>query len=399
MTTPAENNTDKTKTGKDERVEQAKKKEKKQPVKPREYNPRAKGYILICLSSLVNLSAISNVVQENRDYDGIWGLCVTFGWLTFSASLLILFFDRTQYCLDTFNYTKAYDGKFEGYALLFFTLWWIFGVSYITQVNGVAFLAMNIYFSSWSTLASCVYTLNKWSTAKDILSIAELTGVSATLKSWYVLSIASLFTMGTAFDLFFRLQDAHNLKSSSAMGFAMGIASSIISFMFILVHYNFIQCFTEGGWIELSFAFLLILLWIVGVAVLTQDDGVAATIMGVGCPGADWLESESGLIDTCTIAFTTESGEEKTFPCGTYSDLRYSEIFVPGSNLYLATWICLGASLNIAFRWKAAQALQFAQAQNQKVMTTTHLDGDNAESDDDLDGNDDDLDEFEDAVF
>lgn len=395
----ATNITNSTETGKDERAEQAKKKDKKQPVKRKEYNPRDKGYILICLSSLVNLSAISNIVQENRDYDGKWGLCVTFGWLTFIASLLILFFDRTQYCLDTFNYTKAYDGKFEGYALLFFTLWWIFGVSYITQVNGVAFVAMNIYFSSWSTLASCIYTLNKWSTAKDIISIAELTGVSATLKSWYVLNVASLFVMGTAFDLFFRLQDTDSLASSSAMGIAMGIASSIISFMFILVHYNFIECFTEGGWIELSFSFLLIFLWICGVAVLTQDDGVAATIMGVGCRGADWLESEDGLIDTCTITFITTSGDEEMVPCSTFADLRYSEVYVPGSNLYLATWICLGASLNITFRWKAAQALQFAQAQNQKAMSTTRLDGDNAEADDDLEDNDDDLDEFEDAVY
>jgi hypothetical protein len=193
------------------------------------------------------------------------------------------------------------------------------------------------------------------------------------------------------------LQDTHSLKSNSAMGFAMGIASSIISFMFILVHYNFIEYFTEGGWIELSFSFLLILLWIVGVAVLTQDDGVAATIMGVGCQGANWLESQGGLIDTCTIEFIDTGGDEQMLPCSTFVDLRYSEIYVPGSNLYLATWICLGASLNITFRWKAAQALQFAQAQNQKAMTTTRLDG--GEADDDLEDNDDDLDEFEDAVF
>jgi hypothetical protein len=390
----------KTKTGKDKRTEQAKKEDKKQSVKPREYNPRDKGYILICLSSLVNLSAISNI-KENGDSDGAWGLCLSFGWLTFIASLLILFFGRTQYCHDTFNYAKAYDGKFEGYMLLFFTLWWIFGVSYITQVNGVAFLAMNIYFSSWSTLVSCIYCLNKWSSAKDILSIAELTGVSATLKSWYVLFISSLFAMGTALDLFFRLFDTQTLKSNSAMGFAIGMSSSILSFMFILVHYNFIQCFTEGGWIELSFSFLLNLMWIVGVAVLTQDDGVAATIMGVGCRGANWLEANDGLVgesDTCTITFRNDGGDEQIFECADIVDLKVAELYVPGSNMYLATWICLGASLNITFRWKAAQALQFAQAQNQKAMNTTRLDGD-AEADDELEDNDDDLDEFEDAVY
>ncbi len=39
---------------------------------------------------------------------------------------------------------------------------------------------------------------------------------------------------------------------------------------------------------------------------------------------------------------------------------------VPGSNLYFATWTCFFASLNISFRWKAQQALQFAQAQAEK---------------------------------
>jgi hypothetical protein len=389
----AKNRTDN--TGKDKQAEQAKKKDKKEAVKPRDYNPRCKGYIYICLSSLVNLSAISNI--KDRYFDGNWGFCLSFGWTTFIASLLILFFDRTGYGHDTFNYTKAYDGKVEGYALLFFTLWWIVGVFYTTQVNGVAFLAMNIYLSCWSTLVSCVYTLNKWSAAKDILSIAELTGVSATLKSWYVLFISSLVVMGAAFDLFFLLKDAQSLKSNSAMGFAMGIASSILSFMFILVHYNFIQSFTEGGWIELSFSFLLILMWIAGVAILTQNEGVAATIMGDGCLGLNTLDLHQGSIDNCTIQFRTDSGEEEVIDCTDAFDLQYTVIYVPGSNLYVATWVCLGSSLNIAFRWKAAQALQFAQAQNQKAITTTRLDG--AEADDDLEDNDDDLDEFEDATY
>jgi hypothetical protein len=380
---------------KEERVEQAKKrKDNKQAVKPREYNPRDKGYILICLSSLVNFSSISNI--KDRYFDGKWGFCLSFGWTTFIASLLILFFDRTGYCHDTFNYTKAFDGKFEGYSLLFFTLWWIVGVFYNTQVNGVAYLAMNIYLSCWSTLVSCVYTLNKWSTAKDILSIAELTGVSATLKSWYVLFLSSLVVMGTAFDLFFLLEDTQTLKGNSAMGFVMGISSSILSFMFILVHYNFIQSFTEGGWIELSFSFLLILMWIVGVAILTRDKGIAATIMGTGCLGGNWLDAHQGAIDSCSIIFRNDGGGVEEIDCTVATDLQYEVLYVPGSNLYLAAWVCLGSSVNIAFRWKAAQALQFAQAQNQKAMTTTRLDG--GEADDDLEDNDDDLDEFEDAV-
>ena len=36
---------------------------------------------------------------------------------------------------------------------------------------------------------------------------------------------------------------------------------------------------------------------------------------------------------------------------------------VPGSNLYYSCWSCMLSSIAVAFRWKASQALIFAQAQ------------------------------------
>lgn len=39
---------------------------------------------------------------------------------------------------------------------------------------------------------------------------------------------------------------------------------------------------------------------------------------------------------------------------------------VPGSNLYVFVWMCFLSSLNIAFRWKAQQALHFAETQQEK---------------------------------
>jgi len=36
---------------------------------------------------------------------------------------------------------------------------------------------------------------------------------------------------------------------------------------------------------------------------------------------------------------------------------------VPGSNLFLSSWTAFLSSLSITVRWKAAQALRFAQAQ------------------------------------
>ena len=121
---------------------------------------------------------------------------MAFGLLTFTVAVLVLMQDRSQRCLEPFHFTKAKDGYVEGGTLLFCVLWWIVGTSYITRAGGIAYVATNIYFSSWLSLFSSVYTLNEWSASKDILSIAELTSISSTLKSWWVLFISSLVVRG-----------------------------------------------------------------------------------------------------------------------------------------------------------------------------------------------------------
>lgn len=44
---------------------------------------------------------------------------------------------------------------------------------------------------------------------------------------------------------------------------------------------------------------------------------------------------------------------------------------IPGSNLYFCVWGSLLAAVNIALRWKAAQALQFAQTAQRQVTEST----------------------------
>lgn len=78
--------------------------------------------------------------------------------------------------------------------------------------------------------------------------------------------------------------------------------------------------------VELTTALLLCLWLMIGVATITKDGGVAATITGT--PDCD-----------------VEDGR------------------VPGSNLFLSSWAAFLSSLAITVRWKAAQALRFAQAQ------------------------------------
>jgi hypothetical protein len=220
------------------------------------------------------------------------------------------------------------------------------------------------------------------------LSIAELTGISATLKSWWLVLLSSIVTLGTCVDLHVLL-DEENLDDTS-FGVALGVVSTIVSLFFILVHYDFISACEEGGWLELSSSFFLIMLWTIGLAVLTQDQGIAATLAGSQCFRDPRLGSQN---ENCTIITYGENEdgitEQSSMLC---SELQIPRP-VPGSNLYFSAWACFFASLNVTFRWKAAQALQFAQAQQEEeersLEDKDQADGDYSQSDLDEDNDND----------
>ena len=227
-------------------------------TKPREYNPRWKGYVFIALSSLVSFASITNTpARANPGYP------VSIGAFTFSASLIILMMDRLVKEDSAWNVTKAMDGKLEGYILLFFCLWWGVGLGWLTRASGLAYETMNIYFSSWIAWGSCVYTLDQWSAAKDIITIRELTGLSTTLSSWYVLLLSSLVVMVASIDLHQFLKERGH-RDDSSFAIALGVFSSILAFFFILVHYKFFDKVKPGGWLELAIAFLLVVSWVIG---------------------------------------------------------------------------------------------------------------------------------------
>jgi len=116
---------------------------------PPEYNPRWKGYTFICLTSLVCFSSVSTIVITKSGITGNTQVAVAFGVFTFLLGFLVILLDRTQCFIDKFDYTKAMDGKFEGCTLLLLNILWIVGVAFITQVGGIGYLTLNIYFSSW----------------------------------------------------------------------------------------------------------------------------------------------------------------------------------------------------------------------------------------------------------
>ncbi|KAG7345309.1 hypothetical protein IV203_032840 [Nitzschia inconspicua] len=363
---------------KEERVEISSKescKEKDKEKEPIEYNPRWDGYTLILFSSLLNFAAISAVpTDERKEY---WIMSMAFGTTTFTLALLILVQDRLQLFVGIFHYTKARDGYLEGYCLAVSVIWWFVGVGYITKPGGIAYVASNIYYSAWVSLVSCVYTLNGWSTEKDILSIAEMTNISTTLRSWYLHFLSACVVFGSSVHLHSLLYSFDEIQDTS-FGVAIGFVSLFFSLFFILVHYNFFPL-EEGGWTELFSSLFLILIWIIGVAILTADGGIAATMEGNQCyrdPTA--IEKEN-----CTIILylTDTSGADSRFEVACEQLPRQ----VPGSNLYFACWFCLLSAFNVALRWKAAQAMNFARAREEQELKELANKGEDGSSD----GNDD----------
>lgn len=159
--------------------------QQKQQQEKIEYNTRWIGYLCIIMFSAINFISISNVPS------GMAG-SMPFGILTFLIASLILIQDRCRKKTSGgFNYAKCKNGYMEGFVLVFFVVWWIVGVGYMTRPGGIAYTVSNIYFSSWLSVVACVYTLNEWSDSKDILSIAEITSVSFTLRYWWIHFVAA----------------------------------------------------------------------------------------------------------------------------------------------------------------------------------------------------------------
>jgi len=354
---------------------------------PIEYNPRWMGYLCILMFSLINFTSISKVPGELGK--SAWASGLIFGILTFVMASIVLILDRCQSNLGgflSFNYTKCMNGYLEGSFLVFWVVWWIVGVAYTTHPGGIAYTVSNIYYSAWFTLASCVYTLNEWSTSKDILSIDEIISVSFTLRYWWIHCLAAFVVFSSSTGLEVRLG---NLRVQSVIGEAqdalfgilMGLLSLTISLFFILVHYDFITCVEEGGWTELFSTVLLIFVWVIALSIFTGSGGIASTISGFDC--LPLFQREVGMADIVTIHNCTIIQNGVVTPC------QFGR-YMPGSNLYYACWACMLSSIAIAFKWKAAKALKFAESQaerRQKESDANRFEGVDDDDDDDEDGN------------
>ena len=95
-----------------------------------EYNRKWENYLAILLSSLVNFASIADItVGQNVFKIKLLNekIVAVFGAVTFILSLLILIFDRVKFLHRLFDFKEVWDGKLEGYLLIFFVIWWIVG--------------------------------------------------------------------------------------------------------------------------------------------------------------------------------------------------------------------------------------------------------------------------------
>mmetsp|Transcript_12681 Transcript_12681/g.18490 ORF Transcript_12681/g.18490 Transcript_12681/m.18490 type:complete len:328 (+) Transcript_12681:86-1069(+) len=282
------------------------------------YNQKWEGYLAIVLASLVNFASVADISVadiSNLSLKGDKELAF-FGAVSFLLTLLILIFDRVNYLHKRFDFKEVFDGKLEGFFLLFLVIWWISGVGILTRAGGIAYRVLNTYFSAWYALFMSVYTLNEWSSAKDIISIHELTRLSSTLPYWYALLITSLISTGSAIDVLVKLEKNDIVLGKAEYAVVVGAVSAPVALIAILIHYRLIcSSVKTGGPMELVVALSLCIWWIVAVSLLTADGAVASSIEGM-----------------TTRAF-------------------------PGNNLYLFLWAGLFSAVQICLKWKAAQAM------------------------------------------
>ena len=272
---------------------------------------------------------------------------------------------------NKFDFKSLADGKVEGWTLVMFVLWWASGVTSITRAGGIGYASLNIYFSTWASLFASIYALDQWGGEKDILTLRELTRMSITLPSWWIVFWASIVILGSAGDAarFFDSDDYVFASCATAVG--ISTITTVVSAFFILSHYEFFQCWeacsswlTYGGWFELAMSIMVNVWLVIALSQLTEPGAIGSTIVGNGFSP----QSEEG-------------GESQQSGVPSGSRTSY---YVPGTNIYIASWTAFIASGRVTVKWKEARAIKFAQtsgAKSEEEGGDTEQEGDEEDND------------------
>ncbi|KAL7465859.1 hypothetical protein ACHAXS_006173 [Conticribra weissflogii] len=362
-----------------------------------EHNKKWKAYLLLSTTSLVNFVSLIDVFDipfqslfRTPTYTHHSHINLMFGIVTFLTPLFILFFDFVSCLRNKFDFAALFDGKLEGYILLVHVLWWTIGTAFMTKAGGIAYEALNVYFSSWASLFSSIHLLDLWGGEKDILTIRELTRLSITLPAWWAVFWSSIVTFASAADAM-RIVQTPSAEKSCEFAVAVGMISAIFSAFFILQHYEFLTCccrccegfetmkwLSYGGWFELACSFFVNLWFIIGVDQLTSAGQISSTITGDGRSAVGVIWESLGNDDR------VQGGD---------GDEGANLYYIPGTNIYMSIWIGFISSVLVTVRWKEARAIKFAETRREEGDRGVDGDGDVEDGLDDDRDDDDDRDE------
>lgn len=275
------------------------------------------------------------MTKATHYYGGSYKVNLTWGVITFILSVLIIIIDAVDIIRNKIDFKTIMDGKLEGYTLLAFVACWVIGLCCLTRAGGLGYAALNVYFSAWISFFGCIHAFNLWLGEKDYVTINQMCSLSATLPYWWILWFASIVTFGSAADAR-RLvvgEDVTAALESCDLAIAIGVVSFLLSFFFILSHYEFLRCkvcttwMTYGGIFELTIIVFVDIWQVIAAHTLTSAGKIGSTITGQG---------DKAVND-----------------------------YVPGSNIYFAVWVSLVSSMMVTIKWKEARAMKFAQTQNE----------------------------------
>lgn len=126
------------------------------------------------------------------------------------------------------------------------TMYALLNVGNVTRVGGVGYRALNDYGGAWLGLAASAYCLERWSVARDLLSWEELTGVSATLISWYILFFASCLVATWSAVNFWVVGE-----QPAVLAISCG-ALTALAVIFICTHYKPMSWVPDVGWASVA---------------------------------------------------------------------------------------------------------------------------------------------------
>ena len=236
-------------------------------------------YIITAASLIVWTSIVDTGVNKTQS-SGTIGYSIAVGAVSNFIGLCFILMYQVP-VLHSWAFGSSTATMKELCSLLFLTAWWIIALGLMTKGGGIAYDALNIYYSVWLSAIAVIIALNNWFYTRGTLSAKDFVNLSPTLATWYFMVFISMVMMGSSanFYVHFNISEVGGSpKSDYIFAIVAGTVSTVLALMIVISHYHFFPCCNPGGLEEIITVFLLLALWIAAVIVLTRVDGIASTV-------------------------------------------------------------------------------------------------------------------------